>query len=100
VILADNGLRRLGGRWDDTVLRFDRIGTGQLRHPTQKPVALLGHLIRKLSREGATVLDPFMGSGSTCVAARNTGRGYIGIEIAEEWYELALQRLADPTSED
>src|SRR5207245_1452646 len=51
VILADNGLRRFNGRWDDTVLRFDRIGTNQLRHPTQKPVALLGHIISKLSRE-------------------------------------------------
>jgi site-specific DNA-methyltransferase (adenine-specific) len=96
VIFADNGPRRLTGR----ALRCDRVGTNQLRHPTQKPVPLLQDLISKLSREGDTVLDPFMGSGSTCVAARKTQRRYIGIEIDQQWYAQALQRLAGPASEE
>jgi len=101
VIFADNGpRRRRNGRCDASVLDFDRIGTNQLRHPTQKPVPLLRDLISTSSHEGDTVLDPFMGSGSTCVAARNAGRRYIGIEIDRQWYELALERLADPISED
>jgi len=99
ILFAHNGSRH-SGRDKAQALHFDRVGTNQLRHPTQKPVALLEYLISTLSQHGATVLDPFMGSGSTCVAARRAGRRYIGIEIDRQWYELALQRLADPTSED
>ena len=99
VLLAHNGPRH-SGRDHAQALHFDRVGTNQLRHPTQKPVALLEYLISTLSQKGETVLDPFMGSGSTCVAARRAGRRYIGIEIDRQWYELALQRLAAPTSED
>jgi DNA modification methylase len=100
VLFAHNGSRHISGRGNIQALHFDRIGSNQLRHPTQKPVALLKYLIGNLSREGGTVLDPFMGSGSSCVAAHNSRRRYIGIEIDRQWYELALQRLADPTSED
>jgi adenine-specific DNA-methyltransferase len=65
-----------------------------MQHPAQKPVALLEYLIGKSSDEGGLVLDPFMGIGSTCVAARNTRRRYVGIEIDGHWHEQALQRLA------
>lgn len=68
-------------------------------HPTAKPVALLEYLIRTYSNEGDTILDPTMGSGSTLVAARNTSRQSIGIEITTGFYEVARTRLFDEQKE-
>jgi len=62
-------------------------------HITVKPVALIEQLIKLFTKEGAVVLDPFMGSGTTAVAAVNTGRNYRGFEIDKGHYELALKRL-------
>lgn len=62
-------------------------------HITVKPLELIEHLIRLFSSENAVVLDPFMGSGTTAVAAVNTGRKYKGFEIDKGHYELALKRL-------
>ena len=64
-------------------------------HPTQKPVALLEYLIKTYSNEGDTVLDFTMGSGSTGVACRNTNRDFIGIELDEEYYNIAKKRIFD-----
>jgi site-specific DNA-methyltransferase (adenine-specific) len=64
-------------------------------HPTQKPVALMEYLIRTYTREGDTVLDCCMGSGSTGVAAIRTGRKFIGIEKDEAYYDAASQRIQD-----
>jgi site-specific DNA-methyltransferase (adenine-specific) len=63
-------------------------------HPTQKPPKLAGHFIQLHSRPGNIVLDPFMGSGTTLVAAKNLGRRAIGIEIEEQYCELAVKQLA------
>jgi site-specific DNA-methyltransferase (adenine-specific)/modification methylase len=63
-------------------------------HPTQKPVSLLSHLIKIASNEGGTILDPFMGVGSTGVAALRNGRKFIGIEVDEEYFKAAEKRLA------
>lgn len=62
-------------------------------HPTQKPVALLEYLIKTYTDEGDVVLDNCMGSGSTCVAAVNTNRHYIGFELDEKYFQIACQRL-------
>lgn len=62
-------------------------------HPTQKPVALMEYLIRTYTHEGETVLDFTMGSGTTGVAALNTGRRFIGIERDEGYCNIAVQRL-------
>jgi len=62
-------------------------------HITVKPLALIEQLIKLFTLEGAVVLDPFMGSGTTAVAALNTGRNYRGFEIDKGHYELALKRL-------
>ena len=67
--------------------------TGEFFHPTQKPVALLEYLIKTYTNEGETVLDNVMGSGSTGVAAVNTGRKFIGIELDEKFYETAKNRI-------
>jgi len=62
-------------------------------HPTQKPVALMEYLIKTYTNEGETVLDFTMGSGTTGVAAANTGRKFIGIELDPGYFEIALNRI-------
>jgi DNA modification methylase len=67
----------------------------QNHHPTVKPVKLMEYLIKLITPPGGTVLDPFMGSGSTGVAARNLGFDFIGVEMNEEYFEIAKKRI-DP----
>ena len=62
-------------------------------HPTQKPLNLMKALIELTTKEEQIVLDPFMGSGSTCVAAKELNRKYIGFELSHEYYEVAKKRL-------
>ena len=62
-------------------------------HPTQKPLALIAHLIRQYSNPGDTVLDTCMGSATTAVAAIRTGRNWIGYEKNTEFYNRALKRI-------
>jgi DNA modification methylase len=62
-------------------------------HPTQKPVGSLKPLIEAVCPEGGMVLDPFCGSGSTLVAARETGRQFLGIELERKHYYTAVRRL-------
>lgn len=64
-------------------------------HPTQKPVTLLEYLIRTYTNEGETVLDFTMGSGSTGVACVHTNRNFIGIEIEEEYFNMAKKRIEE-----
>lgn len=64
-------------------------------HPTQKPVSLLEYLIRTYTNEGETVLDNTMGSGSTGVAAVNTGRSFIGMELDPGYFETARRRIEE-----
>ncbi|MFI3296166.1 MAG: site-specific DNA-methyltransferase [bacterium] len=66
----------------------ERVG-----YPTQKPVSLLEQIIKIASCEGDTVLDPFCGSGTTCIAAKLLNRNYIGIDISSEAVKLANKRL-------
>jgi len=62
-------------------------------HPTQKPVALLEYLIETYTREGETVLDNCMGSGSTGVACVNSNRRFIGMELDKNYFKIAEQRI-------
>lgn len=63
------------------------------KHPTQKPVALMEHFVKTLTNPGDLVLDPFMGSGSTGVAAQTLGRRFTGIELDETYYGIACERM-------
>ena len=63
-------------------------------HPTVKPLHLISWLIRLVSKEGDTVLDPFMGSGTTGVACKQLNRNFIGIELNEEYKTIAEKRIA------
>lgn len=69
--------------------------TGNRHHPTEKPVSCLQPLIESFTHPGAIVLDPFAGSGSTCVAAARAGRRWIGIEMLDVYHRAGVQRLAD-----
>lgn len=62
-------------------------------HPTVKPIALMEYLIKLVTREGATVLDPFMGSGSTGIAAKNLARNFVGCEREKEYFDIAEARI-------
>lgn len=68
---------------------------GNRLHPTQKPVEALTPLVETFSKPGDLVLDPFCGSGSTLVAARDLGRDFLGIELSREHHRTASERLAD-----
>ncbi len=63
------------------------------KHPTVKSRKLMAYLIRLVTPPGGTVLDPFMGSGSTGVAALEEGMDFVGIERESEYYETAKERL-------
>ena len=65
----------------------------KVAHPTQKPVALMEYLIKTYSNEGDTVVDMFMGSGSTGVAALNTNRRFIGFELDPDYFKIAQERI-------
>lgn len=64
-------------------------------HPTQKPVALFEYLIRTYTNEGETVLDNCIGSGTTALAAINTGRFFIGMEKDEHYFNVAQKRVGE-----
>ncbi len=62
-------------------------------HVSQKPLSFIEKLITNSSKEGGTVLDPFMGSGTTLLACKNTGRNGIGIELDEAYFKIARERI-------
>lgn len=66
---------------------------GNKYHPTEKPVELMRDFIINSTNKGDIVLDPFMGSGTTCLACKETNRKYVGIEIDEKYYNIAKKRV-------
>jgi site-specific DNA-methyltransferase (adenine-specific) len=74
------------------VMRWTYPGNGY--HPTQKPVEILTTLIEAFTKPGAIVMDPFAGSGSTGVAALQSGRRFVGIELDSRYHAAAIGRLA------
>ena len=93
---APNTTINTGTRYPDSVIFFQQKWRRQDQvHPTQKPVALLEYLVRTYSDTGALVLDHTMGSGSTGVACRQTGRRFIGMESDAKFFATAERRMAD-----
>ena len=86
---ADNN----GDRFPRSVQYFVTAESEGCLHPTQKPVALMEYLIKTYTNEGETVLDFTMGSGTTGVACVNTNRNFIGIELDENYYRIAVERI-------
>lgn len=92
-------LRKGGERWINnmgtkTVLKVPNQ-IGDKPHPTAKPIELMEILIANSTNENDIVLEPFAGSGSTCIAAKKLKRRFIGVEIDPQYCEIANQRLAE-----
>jgi DNA modification methylase len=83
--IADRGL--------PDVQRFKWSSIKPNGHPAEKPVSLMRWLVDNSTKPAATVMDPFMGSGTTGIAAINSGRSFIGIEQDPEWFRLACERI-------
>jgi len=87
-------LKRLNGHgrhafWTANIEQQNRL------HPTEKPLSLMLELVTDFTSENHVILDPFCGSGTTCVAAKKLGRRYIGIEIDPKYARIAEARLAN-----
>ena len=88
--VADKSFIRTHKNYPTDIITFSK-DSGY--HPTQKPVDLLEYLIKTYTNEGDTVLDNCMGSGSTGVACVNTNRDFIGMELNEEYFKIACERI-------
>jgi site-specific DNA-methyltransferase (adenine-specific) len=84
-----------GRRYPTSILRYAKPSSAERRHPTEKPTSLMAWLVRTYSKSGQTILDPFMGSGSTGQAALEAGRRFIGIERDPTIHRTAVDRLSN-----
>ena len=91
ILFGHKGRRLRNGKRLPDVLQVKR--TGNKLHPTQKPVELLEIFIKQSTNENDTILDSFMGSGSTGAAALKNNRNFIGIELDEKYFNIAKDRL-------
>ena len=78
-----------------SILKCSPVSSKEKLHISQKPVVLLEKLIVGFSQENDIILDPFMGSGSTGVACVNTNRNFIGIELDEQYFNIAEKRISE-----
>ena len=95
VIYWANDDFRFNGKRPTDIFQYQRVSANKLLHPNEKPVGLLERMVMQTTANGATVLDCFMGSGSTGVACVNTGRNFIGIELDENYFEIAKKRIEE-----
>lgn len=91
VMFRKGGARNINEMGTFSVLEVDNVP--KKKHPSEKPVDLMGILIRNSTNNNEIVLDPFMGSGSTGVACVNTNRKFIGIELDPKYFAIAKDRI-------
>ena len=96
-IFATKGRHILRGKRPIDVIRIQRPDPMKIKHPTQKPLELIKRLIKSSSDEGMVVCDPYMGSGTTALACKQTNRDFIGFEIEEKYVNVANKRLQQKT---
>lgn len=82
------------------VKRMMPVGHANEKHPTQKPLDLIAQIVRLVSTEGETILDPFTGSGTTGLASIQLGRKFLGIELNPDYCDIARRRIAHAAGED
>ena len=92
---------RQNENYDGCVYRYPSESGGGFKryHPCQKNLKLIEQIILRHSNEGDTILDPFMGSGTTAIACINTGRNYIGFELDKQYCEIANERIRKAVDE-
>jgi site-specific DNA-methyltransferase (adenine-specific) len=93
VLFAHRGSHRLREKRDVNLWRIPRPPAGD--HPTPKPVDLMARMIRNSSDIRDVILDPFMGSGTTGVAAVKLGRKFVGIELEQKYFDISRRRVAE-----
>jgi site-specific DNA-methyltransferase (adenine-specific) len=91
ILFCSNGTKKLKGGRDSNILKAKR--TGNVNHPTEKPINLISYLIEKSSNKGDLVLDTFAGSCGTAIASRQKERNCICFEIEEDYCKVANERL-------
>ena len=89
-----NGFDIIRVKWHGFI-RDTQINEHRLAHPTQKPLKLMYRIIEKYTKEGDTILDPFMGSGTTGVACVQLNRNFIGYEISPDYFKIAEKRIRE-----
>lgn len=89
-----NGFKIRGKRLSN-VWHFNRVSSRGMSHPTEKPVELMKRIIECGSDRGDLILDPFLGTGATAVAAKLLGRRFIGIELESKYCKIANERLGN-----
>lgn len=92
LMLRKGGAKTINNKGTSNILRVPNI-IGNKKHPSEKPVELLEIMINNSTNDGDTVIDMFMGSGSTGVAAVNTNRKFIGVELDEKYFNIAKERI-------
>lgn len=93
-----SAVRRLKYRWNG-MLQQDMRNKEIRVHPTQKPVRLFEWILEKYAEPGWKIMDPFLGSGSTAIAANRLGFDFIGVEREQAYFEAALERIPRETAQ-
>lgn len=89
---------RLGARsydWFTDIQLVKNVSKEKYKHPCPVPVDLMERIIKFISNPGDTIVDPFMGSGTTGIACLNTGRNFVGFEIDKAYYDMAVERIKE-----
>lgn len=94
-LYATKGRYHFNGKRPKTIIQCQRVAAEQLLHPNEKPVALIKSIVGSLSTNDDIVFDCFCGSGTTCVAAELLGRRWIGVEISEQYCNIARNRVKE-----
>lgn len=95
--IREEGVELFGGYHSKSKLFSSKITKREFDHPTIKPLALIKKFVQNSSKEGDVVFDPFLGSGTTALAAKMIKRKYIGMEINKDFYDIAIKRLQQQT---
>lgn len=93
IIFAVKGRFLFPNRRPQSVIPVQRLASTCLTHPNEKPVELIKQLVEAITKPGDLVLDPFLGSGTTAVAAKSLGRRYFGIELDRRYVRTARARV-------